>query len=265
MRCSALGVSEACLARGGWFRLLLHSAAPAPPQARARVDVRYTPLSNPEFSPQARIAAEAKRLAVTRIPESHPAALAAATASGQAVVRTTTLEELLRRPHVHYDLLRAHGVGSPTEGAPAEEHSAMEGHGAEGGVGGDAEEGCSSSSGDLSVAEAEAVEIDIKYAGFIARQERQLEQVGAMLPWSAFGDMFFFWGEGGRRTTGAACLKRAEARLGAPPAPLQTAPTGPTPCRWQPSPAARFLRIWTTQPLTHSQWKRVRSCPRCAL
>jgi hypothetical protein len=51
---------------------------------------------------QARIEAEASRLAATRVPETHPAAEAAVKLSGQPVVRASTLEELLRRPHVHY-------------------------------------------------------------------------------------------------------------------------------------------------------------------
>lgn len=93
---------------------------------------------------QERITAEKARLASTRVAEDSPVAAAAAAACAQPVVRSTTLEELLRRPHVHYPTLAAHGCG-----------------GAE----------------DLTAGEAECAEIDIKYAGFIQRQERQLEQM----------------------------------------------------------------------------------------
>jgi len=94
---------------------------------------------------KARIAEERKRLAGIRLPETAAAAVEASQLSGQAVLRATTLEELLRRPHVHYNLLDRHGLGR---------------------------EGMHSS-------EKEAVEIDIKYAGFIARQEKQLEQLAS--------------------------------------------------------------------------------------
>jgi tRNA uridine 5-carboxymethylaminomethyl modification enzyme len=60
----------------------------------------------------------------------------------------TTLEELLRRPHVHYPVLANKGAGSdPASG--------------------------------LTRGEQECVEIEIKYAGFIVRQQKQLEQVAA--------------------------------------------------------------------------------------
>eukprot|EP00877_Chromochloris_zofingiensis_P008969 jgi/Chrzof1/4325/Cz14g08280.t1 len=94
---------------------------------------------------QACIEAEKVRLASTRVSEDSPLAEAVASTSGQQVVRSTTLEELVRRPHVHYNVLSAYGAGA--------EH--------------------------LSPAEQECVEIDIKYAGFIARQEKQLQQVSA--------------------------------------------------------------------------------------
>jgi hypothetical protein len=40
------------------------------------------------------------------VPETSPLAQAVEAVSGQKVVRSSTLEELLRRPHVHYDVLR---------------------------------------------------------------------------------------------------------------------------------------------------------------
>jgi len=94
---------------------------------------------------QERIAAERQRLAAQRVAEGSEVASAASEASGQRVVRSTTLEELLRRPHIHYSLLDAHGHGNT----------------------------------ELTFWEKECVEIDIKYAGFITRQEKQLEQMAA--------------------------------------------------------------------------------------
>ncbi|KAF8064511.1 mnmG [Scenedesmus sp. PABB004] len=108
-------------------------------------DARWAAFS----AKQARVEEEKARLAATRVSETSALAAAVAAASGQPLARGATLEELLRRPHVHHGLLCAHGHGPPP-GAPP-----------------------------LSAAEAEAAEIDIKYAGFIARQEKQLAQLAA--------------------------------------------------------------------------------------
>jgi tRNA uridine 5-carboxymethylaminomethyl modification enzyme len=97
-------------------------------------------------SKQARIDAEKARLASTRVTETSELAAAVAAASGQALQRAATLEQLLRRPHVHHPLLAAHGYGAPADSG-------------------------------TSPAEAECAEIDIKYAGFINRQEKQLQQL----------------------------------------------------------------------------------------
>ncbi len=51
---------------------------------------------------QARITEEAARLAQVRLPEGSAVVQEAARLSEQPVARSTTLEELLRRPHVHY-------------------------------------------------------------------------------------------------------------------------------------------------------------------
>lgn len=74
-------------------------------------------------------------------------AKAASQVSGQSVPPHVTLAELLRRPHVHYELLEAHGQGNDAVR--------------------------------LSKAEKEAVEIQLKYAGFIKRQEKQLASVAS--------------------------------------------------------------------------------------
>jgi len=148
---------------------------------------------------QDRINAEKRRLAVTRVSEDSPVALAAAAASGQAVPRACTLEELLRRPHVHYPLLARHGAaacssssgsssssgeskdrGSAAATAAAAEDSAAAAAAAAGAAAADGEQPEPAAAAvPLSASEAEAVEIDIKYAGFITRQEKQLESVAA--------------------------------------------------------------------------------------
>jgi hypothetical protein len=59
----------------------------------------------PRPAPQAKVEAEKARLLAVRVPESSALAQDVAAVSGQKVVRSSTLEELLRRPHVHYEVL----------------------------------------------------------------------------------------------------------------------------------------------------------------
>lgn len=63
---------------------------------------------------QARVDAEKARLAATRVSETSELAVAAAAVSGQQLQRSITLQELLRRPHIHhrYGLMSVQLVGS---------------------------------------------------------------------------------------------------------------------------------------------------------
>lgn len=90
---------------------------------------------------QDNITVEKERLHVTRLKEQDAAGVAIATETGQAIKGSITLADLLRRPGIHYLNLNQHGLGNP----------------------------------DLEPWEAESVDIEIKYAGYIKRQEKQIE------------------------------------------------------------------------------------------
>jgi len=92
---------------------------------------------------QAAILAESRRLHTVRLKVSDPAAAAVEAETGSAIKGSITLAELLRRPGFHSSDLVRHGL------APA----------------------------DLPIPVREGAEIDIKYSGYLARQQQQIEQV----------------------------------------------------------------------------------------
>ncbi|PZD71251.1 tRNA uridine 5-carboxymethylaminomethyl modification enzyme MnmG [Acaryochloris thomasi RCC1774] len=92
---------------------------------------------------QEQITAEKERLHGTRVKELEEVGVAIATHTNQAIKGSITLAELLRRPGIHYSDLEQFDLGQPN----------------------------------LEPAAKEGAEIDIKYAGYIKRQQRQIEQV----------------------------------------------------------------------------------------
>ncbi|MDJ0536462.1 MAG: tRNA uridine-5-carboxymethylaminomethyl(34) synthesis enzyme MnmG [Xenococcaceae cyanobacterium MO_207.B15] len=92
---------------------------------------------------QANIVAEKERLHITRIKEQDAVGITIAQETGQKIKGSITLADLLRRPGFHYCDLVRHGLGLST----------------------------------LTLAETEGAEIDIKYSGYIKRQEIQIEQL----------------------------------------------------------------------------------------
>jgi tRNA uridine 5-carboxymethylaminomethyl modification enzyme len=92
---------------------------------------------------QENIAAEKKRLQETRIKEQDERGRAIEAHTGQAIKGSTTLAELLRKPGFHYVDLDRFGLGNP----------------------------------ELARAEQEGAEIDIKYSGYIQRQQNQIHEI----------------------------------------------------------------------------------------
>ena len=117
------------------------------------------------------------------------------------VRHATTLDNIIRRPHVTYELFRRHGLMGPTpavlraeerEAEEEEEEAAREARNSatsDGAEAGDTAEVARPRQhreeppleAELSVAEAECVEVELKYEGFLQRQRQQMEQVSLMV------------------------------------------------------------------------------------
>ncbi|MBK1986213.1 tRNA uridine-5-carboxymethylaminomethyl(34) synthesis enzyme MnmG [Sphaerospermopsis aphanizomenoides BCCUSP55] len=94
-------------------------------------------------SKQEQIVAEKERLHSTRIKEHEEVGRAIAQDTQQAIKGSITLADLLRRPGIHYVDLERYALGNTS----------------------------------LNQAEKEGAEIDIKYSGYLARQQNQIEQI----------------------------------------------------------------------------------------
>lgn len=92
---------------------------------------------------QENITAEKERLYSTRVKEHDQIGIAIASDTQQAIKGSITLADLLRRPGFHYQHLERYELGNPS----------------------------------LHPAETESAEIDIKYSGYLARQQNQIEQI----------------------------------------------------------------------------------------
>lgn len=92
---------------------------------------------------QANIVAEKERLHSTRVKAHEPVGKQIVTDTGQKIKDAIALADLLRRPKFHYAQLEHYKLGNP----------------------------------DLTRAEKEGAEIDIKYSGYIQRQQNQINQV----------------------------------------------------------------------------------------
>jgi tRNA uridine 5-carboxymethylaminomethyl modification enzyme len=92
---------------------------------------------------QENITAEKERLYATRVKEQSEIGQAIASGTQQAIKGSITLADLLRRPGFHYTHLDRYGIGNPN----------------------------------LKSAEKEGAEIDIKYSGYLQRQQNQIDQI----------------------------------------------------------------------------------------
>ena len=92
---------------------------------------------------QANIAAEKERLHSTRVKEQDDVGQQIYADTQQRIKGSVTLADLIRRPKFHYSQLESYGLGNPA----------------------------------LSLAEKEGAEIDIKYSGYIQRQQKQIDLV----------------------------------------------------------------------------------------
>jgi len=92
---------------------------------------------------QANIAAEKERLHTTRLKEHSDIAKLIASDTQQAIKNSITLADLLRRPGFHYANLEHYGLSNPT----------------------------------LNTAEKAGAEIDIKYSGYLQRQQNQIDAI----------------------------------------------------------------------------------------
>ena len=104
---------------------------------------------------QEKIIAEKERLYAKRIKENDDAGKAIVADTKQVIKGSITLADLLRRPKFHYDDLINYGLGNP----------------------------------DLQRAEKEGAEIDIKYSGYLARQQNQIDQIARQANRSLPGDL----------------------------------------------------------------------------
>jgi tRNA uridine 5-carboxymethylaminomethyl modification enzyme len=104
------------------------------------IDDRRWDIFNRKY---ANIDAEKIRLEATRIKELDTSGKGITATTGEVIKGSITLAELLRRPGVHYANLQQFDLGNR----------------------------------DLNIAETEGAEIDIKYAGYLHRQQHQIDQV----------------------------------------------------------------------------------------
>ncbi|MEH2455202.1 tRNA uridine-5-carboxymethylaminomethyl(34) synthesis enzyme MnmG [Nostoc sp.] len=104
---------------------------------------------------QANITTEKQRLQATRVKEHDEIGIAIASNTQQAIKGSITLNDLLRRPGFHYVDLDRFGLGNPN----------------------------------LNRAEKEGAEIDIKYSGYLARQQNQIDQIARQAHRQLPGDL----------------------------------------------------------------------------